>query len=75
MNSVHTVTLNDFESSGVEDPRLPKLVLSVVGDEAFLSIVDQRDTNKVRHAEVLAEVGVNLDDLQGALALLDDRRA
>lgn len=75
MSGIHEVTINDIESREVERPSQPKLRICAVGDEVFLTIVDQRDTNLIYAATPLAEIAVHLEDLKAALGLVTDWKA
>lgn len=72
MGAIHEITLNDYESSDVERPSMPKLRLSVADGKVFLTIVKVEETNKTYTQTPLAEVGVEIEDLKGALGLLTD---
>jgi hypothetical protein len=75
MSGIHEITINDIESRDIERPGQPKLRICAVGDEVFLTIVDQRDTNLTYTATPIAEVAVHLEDLKAALGLVTDWKA
>lgn len=75
MSAIHEITLNDYESSELESPSMPKLRLAIVGDVVFLTVVKVTESNREYKQEPIGEVGVKLDDLKDALALLNNWEA
>ena len=72
MSAIHEITLNDYESSGIEHPPMPKLRLAIADGKIFLTIVKTVETNLIYVQEPIAEVGVAVDDLRDAIALLNN---
>lgn len=72
MSAIHEITLNDYESSEFERPSMPKLRLAIADGKVFLTIVKVTETYHEYKQEPVAEVGVKLDDLRDALALLNN---
>lgn len=75
MSAIHEITLNDYESSDIERPSQPKLRLAVADGKVFFTIVQVNETYDTYTQIPIAEVGVAIEDLKGALGLLTDWRA